>query len=160
MIKGNWIIGGENLKDAIGIRDAVFSEEMGLSGFSEDENDAYAMHCVLHDDDAPAAYSRIYFDGDRFRLDDICVKREFRGMQIGDMLARVTILRALEYTDKLTIHCFESSAGFFERFGFMPNGQRDFIGKYPAVWLYAQGDGLKLAGKCAECHGCGGCGEH
>ena len=160
MVKGNWIIGEDGLKDAIGIREAVFSGEMGLSGFSKDENDAYAMHCVLYDDAVPAAYSRIYFDGDRFRLDDICVKREYRGMQIGDMLARVTILRALEYTDKLTIHCFENNAGFFERYGFIPTGERDFIGKYPAVWLYAEGDGLKLAGKCGECHDCRGCGEH
>ena len=157
MIKGNWILGNEDASLPIAVREEVFSGELGLAGFCAGDEDDYAVHCILYDDGVPAASSRIYFDGEKFLLDSICVKKEHRGRQIGDLLARLTIMRASEYAERMFIHCFADTAGFFTRYGFKPTGEKDNIGKYPALWLCGSRGELRLSGKCGDCRDCRGC---
>ena len=157
MIKGKWILGNEDCSVPVKIRSEVFSKELGLSGYGPNKEDNYAMHAILFDDSTPVASSRIYFDGEKFLLDSICVKRPYRNQQIGDLLARLTILRASEYASTMYIHSFKSTAEFFKRYGFKDAGVYDEIGSYPAVWLKASREEINFIGKCGECMDCHGC---
>ena len=73
MIKGKWILGNEDCTVPVKIRSEVFAGEFGLSGYGANKEDNYAMHAVLYDDSTPVASSRIYYDGEKFLLDRICV---------------------------------------------------------------------------------------
>ena len=157
MIKGKWILGNEDCTVPVKIRSEVFAGEFGLSGYGANKEDNYAMHAVLYDDSTPVASSRIYYDREKFLLDSICVRRAYRGQQIGDLLARLTILRASEYASVMYIHCFKEAADFFKRYGFEQTGDADKIGRYPAVWLHAPREKINLIGKCGECMDCHGC---
>lgn len=157
MIKGEFILGSDDISVPVNIRKEVFQKELGISGYPNDTHDKTAMHAVLYDDDVPVASSRIYFNGEEFLLDYICVKKDYRNKLIGDLLTRITILKASDFAETMYIHCFTDTSDFFKKYGFKDTGKRDSISKYPAAWLYAKRDDITFMGKCGCCIDCHGC---
>lgn len=157
MIKGKFLLGSEDISIPLSIRKEVFEEELGLAGMGGDQNDAAAFHGLLFDDDVPVAASRIFFNGEDFELDCICVKKEYRGQLIGDLMARVTILKASDFAETMVLHSFLDTADFFKKYGFKETDKRDTIGGYPAVWMTLHQSDIKLAGTCGGCKDCHGC---
>ena len=156
MIKGKWILGSEDITDAIAVRNAVFNEELQLSAdFSA--QDALSMHAVIYDDDTPAASARLLFHGDELVIDALCVKKEHRGRLIGDLLIRLTILKALDFTDTVYAHTLAEAQPFFEKYGFAEAGEAAVISGVNAPLMRATQQQITAACVFESCKGCSGC---
>jgi predicted GNAT family N-acyltransferase len=78
----------EELDQAYTIRKKVFVEEQGVPLELEiDEFDASAVHFIVYDDQTPIAASRFReYEPNVGKVERVCVLKEYRGKQIGNLL--------------------------------------------------------------------------
>ncbi len=127
MITGKLIAGNGDLSQAREIRMRVFAQEQGFPADTEmDEYDERAIHCLLYDDDHnPAATGRLFIDDDGYwRLGRIAVVKEMRGKQLGDLVMRMLLDKALQAGAKrFRLSAQRSAEGFYRIYGFEPFGE-------------------------------------
>ncbi len=88
-------------------------------GDKTDIFDKKSIQLILYNDDAPVACGSIYFDSGAYHLAHLCVKKEFQGQYIGDLLIRVLIVKGFNMmAEKLCCSVPKSAVGFFEKYGF------------------------------------------
>lgn len=129
MITGKFIAGNGDLTEAFGLRDLIFGEELGLpSEALRDEYDARAIHALLYDDaHQPAATGRLYIDNDGYwHLGRICVKKELRGQQLGDLVMRMILDKAISAgAGFFRLSAGKDVEGFFRLYGFTPYNEEN-----------------------------------
>ena len=126
MITGKLIAGGGDLSEVQSIRMRVFVDEQGFPADEEmDQYDARAVHALLYDDDHnPAATGRLYIDDDGYwRIGRVAVLKEKRGAQLGDLVMRMLLDKALGVGAKrFRISAQRQAEGFYALYGFTPCG--------------------------------------
>ena len=115
MIYGKWL------------RYDVFVTEQGFSAENEmDEMDRRAIHALLYDDDKNAVGClRLFIDNEGYwRIGRLCVRRDLRGHELGDLLMRMALDKVLMAGGKhLRLSSQADKRGFYEKYGFEVVGE-------------------------------------
>ncbi|MGI5883904.1 MAG: GNAT family N-acetyltransferase [Candidatus Spyradocola sp.] len=149
MVTGKFIRGNDDLSEVEGVRMRVFVEEQGFP--AEEEMDAYdarAIHCLLYDGEGkPAATGRLYIDDDGYwRIGRVAVVRERRGQQMGDLLMRMLLDKALNAGARhFRLSAQKQAEGFYRRYGFTPFGEEYLDGTVPHVEMEATNESILRA---------------
>ena len=127
MVTGKFIRGNDDLREVEDVRMRVFVEEQGFRAAEEmDAYDARAIHCLLYDGEGkPAATGRLYIDDDGYwRIGRVAVVRERRGQQMGDLVMRMLLDKALGAGAKrFRLLAQRQAEGSYSRYGFTPYGE-------------------------------------
>lgn len=153
MITSKWIRPGEDISEAMGIRQEVFVEELGWEN-AQDVLDPYAYHLVLYYNDAPAACGRItYLGPGKALLGRICVRKKFRRQGIGDGLVKVLDYKASQLGMKTAVvETVPQLQKFYHRIGFLKTGETKKYGMDLITMQKETNDGTRE--NCA--HQCSG----
>ena len=161
MLKATWVFGTQNFEAAKAVRTAVFVEEQGYSLSEEfDDFDYYAWHAVIYYEDAPIATGRVYLDQGNYTIGRVCVRKEFRGQHVGDLLIRLLLDRALNAGAEGIHLCAQVTAqGFYEKFGLKAMGKpyRKPGELYDQVDMYAPAQEVLFPRTCENCPNAGAC---
>jgi len=131
MITNKWIPGCDDYSVAMNIRSAVFGEN------NTDDFDKYAMHLVVYESDIPVASGRFFLGEDNvFCVSYIGVLEEHRNRGLDDLTAKLLLYKGFQFAEKIYADIPEKYVSFFERYGFVGNGEkyevhRDNV-KYPS----------------------------
>ena len=122
---------------ALNIRVTVFVDEQGFVD-DEDEIDKIALHLVSYDGETPIATCRI-FKGDgegSYLLGRFAVMKEYRGRGVGRELigAAEQAVRELGGT-RLALHSQYDARGFYEKCGYVQEGELEYEQDCPHVWM-------------------------
>lgn len=153
MITNEWITGNRDISVPLAIRREVFIDEQNVPEDMEyDEFDKQAMHLVIRDGERPVACGRVYFDGNTFRIGRCAVRREARGQGIGDLLVKLLLLKAFEFTESAVRTDAQTAAqGFYERYGFVPTGETFMDVGIEHVPMQVTKETMLLPSKCGHC---------
>lgn len=130
MVRGKYIEGIENLTEIQALRQSVFKEELGLDALAAfDDSDAFAVHALCYDEkEAPAGIGRITFDGKRFDISHIAIRKDLRGQEYGDFVLKMLINKAaIANADTIYALSLPEQSGFFEKVGFKKTGTQQTI---------------------------------
>lgn len=123
MVHGRYIGQGEDITEAVKIRQEVFEN----SDYDTREDlDNMALTVIMDEDGVPVGTARLVLDliEDRFYADNICVKKEYRGKKYGDFLIRMLADKAAEcMATDIWSEVPESAKGFFEKEFFIEEGK-------------------------------------
>ena len=149
MVTGKFVRGDGDLRQVHQVRMRVFVQEQGFPEQEEmDALDARAIHCLLYDDAGrPAATGRLYIDDEGYwRLGRVCVVREKRGQQLGDLLMRMLLDKALNAGARhFRLSAQKQAQGFYARYGFSPFGEEYLDGGVPHVEMEATNESILRA---------------
>lgn len=130
MVKGKFLRPDENLQDLFALRRAVFVDEQGFpASYAADDIDPISQHVALFDETDPAgnptappvATGRIYWQDGEFRLGRICVRKDKRGQNLGDLLMRMLLYKAKEHNaTAVSLGAQQHAVPFYARYGFVP----------------------------------------
>ena len=96
MIQGKYLAGKDDLGPVYELRKEVFQRELGLAAeMDRDGKDDLAVHAIACLGENTVAAGRIFFDGERFTISHVAVKKEFRRQGYGDFVVRLLINRAM-----------------------------------------------------------------
>lgn len=127
MVTGKLIAGNGDLSEVMDIRMKVFVDEQGFPAEDEkDEYDARAVHALLYDDDhKPAATGRLFIDDDGYwRLGRVAVLKEKRGQQLGDLVMRMLLDKAIGVgAQRFRLSSQMQVVEFYKIYGFTPYGE-------------------------------------
>lgn len=127
MITGKWLGGKEDLFPAYLVRYLVFAKEQGYSMDEDrDEVDQRAIHAVLYQDsNTPIATARVFIDDEGYwHIGRVCVLKEMRGKQIGDLLMRMVLDKILSAGGKhIRLGAQADKVEFYSKYGFTPYGE-------------------------------------
>lgn len=118
-------VGLEQLPQAAEIRQEVFVEEQGFHN-EFDEIDPIAVHLLVLEGEAPVAAGRTYPDetGKVWHLGRICVRKPWRGRQLGRMVMEGLENAAKERgAEKFMLSAQVQAKRFYEKLGYHPYGQ-------------------------------------
>lgn len=120
-----WVKNNESLKDALKIRHKVFIEEQKISKELEyDGMDKKAEHVIIYENNNPIATGRVFKMEEEFMLGRICVLKEFRGKNFGNIIVKLLVNRALNKgANKIYIHAQAYLKEFYINLGFTPVGE-------------------------------------
>ncbi len=152
MITSKWIMGAQGIQDAIDIRTEVFINEQGVSPEEEfDHLDHRAFHLIIYDDGIPSATGRLFFM-DRYHIGRIAVKKEKRGLHLGDLTVRMLLVKAFnDGADYVTISAQMHAVPFYERFGFVSYGDTYDEAGIEHIAMKVTREGLILKSDCKKC---------
>ena len=126
MITGKWFDGfaKSELADINQIKNTVFVKEMGMTRDDVfDEGEFPAVHLAVYDNGKPVACGKIIKDGSRLCFGQIASLPEHRGKGYGDFVMRLLIRKAFDMgAEKQYVNVPVAVRGFFERLGFVPEG--------------------------------------
>lgn len=125
MIKGQWLRGSDNLKEAYDIRKSVFRIEQNVPAEIEmDTYDQQSQHLIVYEKDTPIATGRLTeIETGMFKLSRIAVLQAYRGQGIGDFMMRMMVRRAFDYGAKeVFANVQESAVSFYSKLGFLKEG--------------------------------------
>lgn len=155
MITNKWTNGtkGEIFNEARAIRKEVFVEEQGFPEDAEfDAFDDMAMHVILYDDAKAIATGRVYHDGKTFRIGRIATKKEYRGQGLGDLLVKLLLLKAFEFSPSIVkVDAQKRLQAFYERYGFYADGDEfEDSGVVRAIPMSITKDTFVFKSKCGH----------
>lgn len=149
MITGKLIAGSGDLSEVQSIRMRVFVDEQGFPADEEmDQYDARAVHALLYDDDHnPAATGRLYIDDDGYwRIGRVAVLKGKRGAQLGDLVMRMLLDKALGVGAKrFRISAQRQAEGFYALYGFAPYGEEYMDHHVPHIDMEATDESIVKA---------------
>lgn len=125
MIKGEFLVGIDGLKETGMIRDKVFIEEQKVDPIIEhDLYDYFAHHLIIKDNDIPVATGRLIIQDNNLLIGRIAVIKEKRGNRLGDLVVRMLVDRGFKYgEDTIFVHAQTNSQVFYEKVGFKVFGE-------------------------------------
>lgn len=115
-----------DMRAVYALRMMVFVVEQQIQPVEEWDNlDDEARHLLMRDDDGPVATLRWrVVEGDMAKVERVCVARRGRGTGLGaQLMDRVLAdIRATPGLRRVTLGAQVSATGFYEAFGFVPEG--------------------------------------
>lgn len=139
MVQGKWYATGSDISLPLSLRQLVFSR-------GEDALDAFAQQVVVFDGEQAVGAARLWWADGAFRLGDLGVRSDKRGLGFGDLLVRLLLFKAL--THGASLICLTptpETVSFFTQYGFSTNGDGSLSIRAQDVQLSHCG------GNCAEC---------
>lgn len=124
-------------QDAAQLRTQVFMEEQGFS-YDLSESDKISDHVVAYNEiDEPIAAARIFEEEDHiFHPGRICVKKEFRGQNIGNALMKEIERHSISKgAIKLRLGAQRSAEGFYTSVGYHAVGDPFDEEGCPHIWM-------------------------
>lgn len=120
MVSTKWMQGIDNIHTALEIRKKVFEYELKISeNCASDIYDDFAFNVVVYDDDIPAGTGRLLFRDGKYFIDNLCVLRQFRGKNYGDLIVRMLVRKGVNIgSEKTYAEVNENCASIFENIGF------------------------------------------
>lgn len=120
MISAKFFQGRENIKDCIEIRIKVFCEELNYKQDTiTDIYDEFAFNVLAYENNSAVGTGRLLFKDGKYIIDKICVLKEYRGNNIGDLITRMLIRKAVDIgADKVYIQTDKKYRPIFEKVGF------------------------------------------
>lgn len=159
MIRGRYLTSQDDISEVMDIRHRVFVSEQGFSPENErDEYDAMAVYALIYDDgDMPCGTGRLYIDSDsQFAIGRVCVLKEKRGQQIGDLIMRMLLYRAQElHAPSVYLSAQLPAVPFYQRYGFEPYGETVLDEGVPHRLMRATEETIDIEGACKK--SCGVC---
>lgn len=111
MLEGKWFAPGENIRDALYVREQVFQA-------GTDALDPLSWNTVVYLDKEPVATGRIWWQEGDYWFGDIGVLEAFRGQRLGDLVLRLLLFKAQSHSAPMVrLRCPEELEGFFSRLG-------------------------------------------
>jgi len=110
----------EQIQDALKVRTEVFVVEQQISKDLEfDGLDDECFHFVAYDGEQPIAAGRLREIDSKGKVQRICVRKDYRGKQIGNDIMHL-IHRTAKENDihQLLLHAQESAIPFYEKLGY------------------------------------------
>ncbi len=118
---------GDDLNEALWIRDEVFTKEQGFANPDQDKFDAAACHVLLCESGQPVATGRVFrekTDGP-FILGRIAVLKGWRGHSLGKLLMEeLEKIAAAQGAETLELGAQLYAVPFYQKCGFSPTGNR------------------------------------
>jgi predicted GNAT family N-acyltransferase len=110
----------EQIQDALKIRTEVFVVEQQISKDLEfDGLDDESFHFVAYDGEQPIAAGRLREIDSTGKVQRICVRKDYRGKQIGNDIMHLIHKTAKENgIHQLVLHAQESAIPFYEKLGY------------------------------------------
>jgi len=120
MISTKWVQGKTNLIDVLKIREKVFCEELNKSDtLISDFYDEFAFNAVIYEENISAGTGRLLFKDGKYIIDMVCVDKEFRGNNYGDLIVRMLVRKAVDMGAENTYATVnENCRHLFENIGF------------------------------------------
>lgn len=118
---------GDDLSEALWIRDEVFTKEQGFSNPDLDKFDAVACHVLLCENGSPVATGRVFHEetGGPFVLGRIAVLKAWRGHSLGRLLVEeLEKIAAAQGAETLELGAQVYAVPFYQKCGFCPTGKR------------------------------------
>ena len=146
MITAEWIT--NDWSDSHEIRRKVFIEEQNVAPEIEiDGSDALASGVVVYNNEKkPVATGRLILVDDEMTIGRVAVLKEERGKKLGDLVVRMLIRRACECGyEKQIAHVQTHACGFYEKLGFIAEGEEYLEAGIPHVTMVHTGD---VGGNC------------
>jgi len=121
MISTKWFQGKRSLNDVLEIRKKVFLDEMKtLDNLLSDIYDDFAFNVVVYEDNIPAGTGRLLFKDGKYFIDMVCVIKEFRGYNYGDLVVRMLVRKAVDLGAESTyVTVNEDCKQLFDNIGFV-----------------------------------------
>lgn len=119
--------GIDDFEDEKKLRTEIFMEEQGFEQ-EFDEIDPIALHVVIYDASTPIATGRTYhLDDDPqglYHMGRICVRKDYRGKQIGALVMRELERVCRDHGGKrATLSAQVQASGFYRTFGYQEQGE-------------------------------------
>ncbi|MET3194098.1 GNAT family N-acetyltransferase [Gottfriedia sp. OAE603] len=110
----------EQIQDALKVRTEVFVVEQQISKDLEfDGLDNECFHFVAYDGEQPIAAGRLRVIDSNGKVQRICVRKDYRGKQIGNDIMHLIHKTAKENGIlQLVLHAQESAIPFYEKLGY------------------------------------------
>ena len=109
----------------------MFCIEQNVSEEIEmDEFDETAMHILATINDTPVGTARWRLTEDGAKMERFAVTKKYRGKGVGEVLVNY-LLNELKEHDYIYLNAQESVIKFYERFGFVAEGNRFFEADIP-----------------------------
>ncbi|MDR3090922.1 MAG: GNAT family N-acetyltransferase [Clostridiales bacterium] len=146
MITAEWVT---DLSGVYAIRREVFTEEQGIAEeLDADGSDDGALHVLARENGEPAGTGRLKEIDGRYVIGRLAVRRDKRGIGIGDLIARLLIRRAWELgARRQYVHAQLQAAPFYEKLGFKAVGEPYIEAGAKHVNMEREGD---ITGECAR----------
>ena len=155
MITGQWTFGLRDFEGARLVRDCVFVQEQGYAPEDEfDEMDFYAWHALVMEDDEPVATGRIYLWDGAYTIGRVCVRKEYRGRHLGDLIMRLLLDRAQQAgAPAVRLRAQLYAVPFYEQYGFAVVGEpsRQEGERTDHVEMQVQAQDIRLCHSCESC---------
>lgn len=171
MIRGRYLTSMEDTTEILALRHRVFVDEQGFSPENErDRFDDMAIYALVYDENnTPSGTGRLYIDDDNhFAIGRVCVLKEARGKEMGDLIMRMLLYRAQELNAP-SVHILSQLpvVPFYQKYGFEPYGEIVLDENVPHRLMRASAEAIDIEGSCsrqrsgcAQCDkDCGDCGE-
>ncbi|MGI6609148.1 MAG: GNAT family N-acetyltransferase [Limnochordia bacterium] len=125
MVHVDTVTDDQTLAQSLAVRRKVFVEEQGVSTEIEyDGLDAIAKHVVAWLDDQVVGTARLVAEGQVGRVGRMAVLPEFRGQGVGGkLLSAVVAIARGEGLVGVYVHAQVHAADFYQRFGFVAEGE-------------------------------------
>lgn len=120
MVSTKWFQGLKDAENFTSVRKSAMREEAG-SGQTDvtDEYDAFAYNAVVYEDGKAVGCGRLLYADRRYKIDRLCVLKEYRRQHYGDLLVRMLIRRAVTIGAQDTYaQVPRDYATMFEKIGF------------------------------------------
>ncbi|MDD5936123.1 MAG: GNAT family N-acetyltransferase [Clostridiales bacterium] len=143
-IEGKFITYPEDLKEVYSIRREVFIEEQNIPETEEfDEYDKKAIFCVLYEENnsfntqekmAVATGRLVLLEDGSYKIGRIAVRKQFRGLQYGDMLVKMLVNKAfISGAKEVYVGAQIQAKGFYQKIGFKEIGDEYLESNIPHI---------------------------
>ena len=149
MITTEWILGINegDLAEVRAIRRKVFCEEQQIDETIEiDGLDPSAIHVLISYNNVPAATGRLLVmaepaESEGFVIGRVAVLPQFRKKRLGDLAVRLLIRTAYNMGgQRQWVHAQLPVVGFYEKLGFIPQGEIYEEAGIPHITMMHEGD--------------------
>lgn len=123
MVFGKLVSEPKDAEVAAQIYTTVYEEELGLAG-DLSAADGFCQDALAYDGDIPVGVGSIMYDGDRFTITGVAVRKEHRRKRYGDFLVRLMVDKALmSNAQEIYLDARTGTEDFFAGIGFQVNGE-------------------------------------
>lgn len=136
-----WVTTEEEKNLCHSVREKVFIEEQGFSKENEfDIIDGYAHHLLFLDDNQPVGTARLYEQDGEWHIGRVAALNTYRGKGVGKFLMMECIQKARELDPHklISLSAQEQAAPFYEKLGFVKEGQPYFDEHCPHIRMVYQ----------------------
>lgn len=134
MISTKWVQ-GTGLENVFSIRNIVYAAELNFSrNYIHDDYDSFAKNVLVFDSEKPVGTGRLYFKDGEYIIDKVCVIKEFRNNNYGDLIIRMLVRKAASIgAEKVYSYVNNEYINLFKRIGFAVENEENGVAKMAKI---------------------------